>query len=107
MAQTWYKKSRFIASITVIILLLYKLSKSYNATVLYFAKYLFSRACIKPIIFSKQKFNQLSNLPHNGFNNLFPTVQETNHFMEVGWLKKNEMNGDVPVFDMRYAFRAA
>ena len=47
-----------------------------------------SRACIKPIISPKLKFNQSSILPHNGFNNLFPTVQETNHFMEVGWLKK-------------------
>ena len=44
---------------------------------------------------------------HNGFNNLFPTVQETNFFMEVGWLKKNEMHGDVPVSDMRHAFRAS
>ena len=40
-------------------------------------------------------FSQSSILPHNGFNNLFPAVQETNQFMEVGWLKKkNEMHGD-------------
>ena len=26
--------------------------------------------------------------------------------MEVAWLKKNEMHGDVPVSDMRHAFRA-
>ena len=32
--------------------------------------------------------NKMAILPHNGFNNLFPTVQEINHFMEVGWLKK-------------------
>ena len=29
------------------------------------------------------------------------------YVMEVGWLKKNEMHGDVPVSDMRYAFRAS
>ena len=28
-------------------------------------------------------------------------------FFGVGWLKKNEMNGDVPVSDMRHAFCAA
>ena len=27
--------------------------------------------------------------------------------MEVRWLKNNEMRGDVPVSDMRYAFRAS
>ena len=27
--------------------------------------------------------------------------------MEVGWLGKNEMNGDVPVSDLRHAFCAA
>ena len=64
------------------------------------------------IYFLAHVLNQLflpneSILPHNGFNNLFPTVQETNHFMEVGWLKKNEMHGDVPVSDMRHAFRAS
>ena len=32
--------------------------------------------------------NQSCILPHNGFNNLFSTVQETNHFMEVRWLKR-------------------
>ena len=37
----------------------------------------------------------------------FQTVKETNHFREVGWLKKNEMNDDVPVSDMRHGFRAA
>ena len=52
-------------------------------------------------------FNQSSILPHDVFNNMFPTVQETNHFMELGLLKKNEMNGDVPVSDMRHAFRPA
>ena len=35
-------------------------------------------------------FNHSRILPHNGFNNLFPTVQETNHFMEVGWLEKKK-----------------
>ena len=48
----------------------------------------FSRACIKPIISPKLKFNQSSILPHTGFNNLFPTVQETVKFMKVGWLEK-------------------
>ena len=60
------------------------LSQSYNATVFYY---------------------QLSTLPHNDFNNLFPTVQETNHLMEVGWLKKNELNGDVPVSHMHFVQR--
>ena len=62
----------------------------------------------------KVALDKSSILPHNGFNNLFPTVQETNHFMEVGWLKKkkkkkkkNEIHCDVPVSDMRHAFRAA
>ena len=64
---------------------------------------LFFSACIKPIISPKRKFNQSSILPHNGLNNLFPTVPETDHFMEAGWLK-NEMHGDVPVSDMRHAF---
>ena len=44
-----------------------------------------------------------SILPHNGFNNLFPTVQETTPFMMVGWLK--EMRGDVPVSEKGHAFR--
>ena len=52
-------------------------------------------ACIKSIMSPKRKFTQSSILSQNGFNNLFPSVQEINHFMEVGWLKKNEMNGDV------------
>ena len=47
-----------------------------------------SRACIHPIISPKGKFNRSSILLHNGFNNLFPDVQETTHFMEVGRLKK-------------------
>ena len=38
--------------------------------------------------FSQTMLNQSSIFPHNGLKNLFPTVQETNHFMEVGWLKK-------------------
>ena len=63
------------------------MSQSYNATVFYFVNISFSRACIKQIISPKRKFNQSSILPNNGFNNLLPTVQETNHFMEVGWLK--------------------
>ena len=38
----------------------------------------------------------------------FQLFKKQTHFMEVGWLKKkNEMNGDVPVSDMRHAFRAA
>ena len=66
------------------------LSQSYNATVLYFHNNSFLEHvhCIKPIISAKRKFTQSNILPHNGFNNLFPTIQETNHFMEVGWLKK-------------------
>ena len=53
-------------------------------------------------------FNQSSILPHNDFKNLFPTVQETNHFMEVDWLKKKmEMHGDVPISDMRHEFRTS
>ena len=76
------------------------------------------------MISPKRKFNQSSILPHNGFNNLFTTVQETTHFMEVGWLKKTkqnktkkkkkktkkkkiEMHGDVPVSDMQHAFRVS
>ena len=64
------------------------------------------------ISFLADVFNQLlllneSSIPHNGFKGLFPTVQEINHFMEVGWLKNNEIHGDVPVSDMRYAFRAS
>ena len=50
--------------------------------------YLFSSACIKPVISPNRKFNQSSILSHSGFNNMFPTVQGTNHFVEVGWLKK-------------------
>ena len=86
---------------------------SHNMDHIYWAEvinqlcYLFSVACIKIIISPKQKFSQPSIFPHNGFNNLFPTVQETNHFMEVGWLKKNEMHGDVSVSDMRHAFCAS
>ena len=83
------------------------LSQSYNAPVFYFDNISFPRACIKQIISPKQKFNESSILSHNVFNNLFLTVQETNHFVVVGWLKKNEMNGDVPVSDMRHAIRAA
>ena len=33
--------------------------------------------CIKPIGSTKLKFNQSSIFAHNGFNNLFQTVQET------------------------------
>ena len=57
--------------------------------------------------FSQTKFNQSGILPHNGFNNLFSTIQETNHFTEVGWLKKTKLHGDVPVSDVWHAFRAA
>ena len=69
------------------------------------------------MISPKRKFSKSSILPHNSFNNLFPTVQETNRFLEVGWLKKKkrkekkkqeeEMHGDLPVSDMRLAFRAS
>ena len=51
----------------------------------------------------KQKFNQSSLLIHNSFNNLFPTVQETNHFMYGGGVvEKNEINGDVPVSEIHF-----
>ena len=43
----------------------------------------------------EQKF-----LVHKGFINRFPTFQEITHFMEVGWLEKKEIHGDVPVSDM-------
>ena len=49
---------------------------------------IFSRACIKQSFLPKRKFNQSSILTHNGLNNLFPTVQETNHLMEEELLKK-------------------
>ena len=52
------------------------------------------------LVFPNKTLNHSSILLHNGFNNMFPTVQDTNHFMEVGWLKKNEMDGDVPVSEM-------
>ena len=55
------------------------LSQSYKATVFYFDNISFLE-----LILNQLKFNQSSILPHNGFNNAFPTVQETNHFMEVG-----------------------
>ena len=58
------------------------LRQSYNSAVFRFDNISFSRACIQPIISSERTFNQSSILPHNGFNNLFPTAQETNHFME-------------------------
>ena len=69
---------------------------------------LFSRACIKPIISPKRKFNQSSILPHNGFNNMFPSVQETNHFMEVVWLKKKMkcmVLYQYPICDMHFVQR--
>ena len=33
------------------------------------------------------------------------TVRETKHSVEKGWLKTNEMRGNVPIFDMWRAFR--
>ena len=63
-------------------------SQSYNAIVFYFDNISFSSACFKSIISPKRMFSQSSILPYNGFNNLFPTVEEANHFMEVRWLKK-------------------
>ena len=63
-------------------------------TYIYWAKVI-TQLCLILIIslFLEHVSNQIfisneSILPHNGFNNLFPTVQETNHFTEVGWLKK-------------------
>ena len=43
---------------------------------------------LNQLFLPNESFNQSSILPHNGFTNLFSTVQETNRFMEVEWLKK-------------------
>ena len=40
------------------------------------------------LFFPNKRLNHSSMLLLNGFNNMFPTVQDINHFMEVGWLKK-------------------
>ena len=66
------------------------LSQSYNATVFNFDNICFPRTCIKLIIYPKRKFNQSSILPHSGFHDLFPTVQETTHLTAEGWLKKKK-----------------
>ena len=58
---------------------------------------------ISLFISPKRKFNQSSTLLHNGFNNLFSTVQEKT-FYGSRVVEKNEMHGDVPVSD---AFRAS
>ena len=51
----------------------------------------------------KRKFYQFYQpLPQNGFNNLLPTVQETNHFTEEGWLKKIKCMVQYPVYDMHH-----
>ena len=60
------------------------LSQSYNATVFYFDTISFLEHVLNQLFISKREFSQSRILPHNGFNNLIPTVQETNHFMEVG-----------------------
>ena len=55
--------------------------------------------------FSQTKVQSVESiLPHIGFNNMFPTVQETNHFTEVGWLKKNEMHGVKDVLNTEISF---
>ena len=59
----------------------YILSQRYKATVFYFDNVSF----LENNYSSKTKTQSVS---HNGFNNLFPTVKETNYFTEVGWLKK-------------------
>ena len=83
------------------------LSQSYKATVFCFDNISFLEHVSNQLFLPNERSISQASLPHNGINNLFPTVQETNHFTEVGWLKKNEMHGDVPVSDMWHAFRAA
>ena len=56
--------------------------------------------------FLKRKFYQPIILPQNGFNNLLPAVQEPFYGGRVVE-KKNDMHGDVPVSDIRHAFRAS
>ena len=63
------------------------LRQSYNATVFYFDNISFLVYVLNQL-FHQNEFNQSNILPRNGFKNLFPTVQETIHLMEVGWLKK-------------------
>ena len=60
------------------------LRQSYKATEFYFDNVSFLVHVLNQLFLP----NESSILPHNGFNNLFPTVQETNHIMEEGWLKK-------------------
>ena len=83
------------------------LGQSYNATVFYFDNISFLAHVFKPIISPKRKFNQSSILLHNGFNNLLPTLQETNHFVEVGWLKKMKcmVMYQYPTCDMHFVHR--
>ena len=63
------------------------LSQIYNVTALFWQS-LRASEYKKPTIDQKQNFNQLSIALHNNFNSFFKTVQETNHFMAVGCLKK-------------------
>ena len=68
------------------------LIQSYNATVFYFDKISFLAHVLNQwFLLNGSSISQASHrIMDNGFNNLFPTVQETTHFMEVGWLKKNK-----------------
>ena len=76
--EAWYM-SKFAIDI---------LSQSYNATVFYFDNISFLEHVSNQLFLPNESSISQASLPHNGFNNLFPTVQEINHFTEVEWLKK-------------------
>ena len=74
----------------------------------YFDKISFLEHVLKPIISPKRKFNQSSFLPRNVFYQSVSNRSRNKPFCRDRVVEKqNEMNGDVPVSDMRHAFRAA
>ena len=80
------------------------LSQIYNATVFYLGNISFLDHALNQLFLSNESS---IILPHNGFKNLFPTVQETNHFMEVWWLKKFKLMlmYQYPTCDMHFKQR--
>ena len=82
------------------------LSQSYIATVFYFDNISFLARVLNQLFLPKESSISQASYCTMVLTVCFQLFKKTNHFVEVGWLKKHEMHGDVPVSDMRHTFRA-
>ena len=82
------------------------LSQSYNATVFYFDNISFPAHVLNQL-FPQTKVQSVKHLTAQWFYQSVSNCSRNKPFYGGRVVEKNEMHGDVPISDMRYAFRAS